>query len=225
MRISATKSSILSTYEEMAKRVEEIRQTPWADVLFFERSLEHDRSVLEVGCGSGRNVLYFASMGHRVVAVDISTGMLGLAVRRIKETGFTSSVQFIKADAASLPLRDRSFDACVYVAALHHLPSRQDRLKSLEQVSRCLRNGGRALISVWAFEQERFKEKMEDQAGRNEGFGDVMVPITSKNGNVIERFYHLFIEGELEELVEGCGLGIERHFKSHDNYFVVAVRR
>ena len=136
-----------------------------------------------------------------------------------------SSVRFLQADASSLPLKDESFGACIYVAALHHLPTRQDRLASLKEAARCLRVGGRILISVWAFEQKRFEDEFEAHKLMGAGSGDVFVPIKARDGKVIQRFYHLFVEGELEQLVAESGFHIEQHFKSHDNHFVVAVRR
>ncbi len=224
MRVTVTKSSILRTYEEVAEGVDERRQTPWTDVFDFEKTLDRRRRILEVGCGTGRNAVHFASMGHRVMAMDMSPGMLGLAVKRIQARGLSSSVHFFQGDASSLPLKEGTVSACVYVAALHHLPSRQERVDSLREIARCLRHGGSALVSVWAFEQKRFQEDLEAHQGMKKGFGDVMVPVQTREGKVIRRFYHLFVAGELEELVKESGLAIERHFKSHDNYFVVAVR-
>jgi len=225
MRVTATKSSVLRTYEEMAEGFDERRQMPWDDVCDFERALDRQSMILEVGCGTGRNAVHFASMGHRVVAMDISLGMLRLAVKRIRGRGLSSSAHFFQGDASSLPLKDETVSACVYVAALHHLPTRQERVDSLREVARCLRPDGRAIVSVWAFEQKRFKKTLVEHTGRSKGFGDILVPIRLKDGRVVQRFYHLFMAGELEELVTESDLEIERHFKSHDNYFVVAVRR
>ena len=223
-RRTVSKSAILKTYEEIAEGVEEKRQSPWTDLFEFETTLDRHRRILEIGCGSGRNVVHFASTGHWVIALDIARGMLALAVKRVRGRGLSSSVHFLQGDAVSLPLKDETADACLYVAVLHHLPTRQERLASLNEVARCLRRGGKVLISVWAFEQKRFQHELRAHQEKKGGFGDITVPISTREGKVLKRFYHLFVKEELEELVAASGLGIERHFKSHDNYFVVAVR-
>jgi tRNA (uracil-5-)-methyltransferase TRM9 len=220
----ATKASVLRTYEEIAEDVEERRQTPWTDVIDFEKTLPRGRTVLELGCGSGRNAVHFALAGHKVIAIDFARGMLGRAAIRAKDNSVAGSVHPIQADVTAPPIKDSSVDVCLYVAALHHLPTRQERIRSLEEARRCLRPGGKALVSVWAFEQRRFQRILERHKGKKEGFGDVLIPMRSKDGRAIRRFYHLFVGGELEQLIHDAGLEIEQHFKSHDNYFVVTVR-
>ena len=219
----ATKASVLRTYEEIAEDVEERRKTPWTDVIDFEKTLPRDRTVLELGCGSGRNAVHFAMAGHRVTAIDFARGMLGRAAMSAKENSVAGYVNLIQADVTAPPIKDSSVDVCLYIAALHHLPTRQERIRSLEQIRRCLRPGGKAFVSVWAFEQRRFQRILERHKLKKEGFGDVLIAIKSKEGQAIRRFYHLFVEGELEHLIAEAGLEIGQHFKSHDNYFVVAV--
>jgi len=219
----ATKASVLRTYKKIAEDVEERRQTPWTDVVDFEKTLPRGGTILELGCGSGRNAVHFAMAGHRVLAVDFARGMLGRAALRVKEKNVAASVDLIQADVTAPSVKSSSVDVCLYIAALHHLPTRHQRILSLEQVRRCLKPEGKAFISVWAFEQRRFQKILERHRLRKEGFGDVVVPMRSKDGRAIRRFYHLFIDGELEQLVAEAGLEVVRHFKSHDNYFVVAV--
>lgn len=219
----ATKGSVLRTYEEIAEDVEERRQIPWTDIIDFEKTLPRGRTVLELGCGSGRNAVHFALAGHRVIAIDFARGMLGQTASRAKGNSVAGSVNLIQADVAAPPIKDSSVDVCLFVASLHHLPTRQERVRSLEQIRRFLRPEGKAFISVWAFEQRRFQRILERHKLKKEGFGDVLIPIRSKDGQAIRRFYHLFVEGELEQLIAEAGLEIGQHFKSHDNYFVVAV--
>jgi len=219
----ATKASVLRTYEEIAEDVDERRQTPWTDVVDFEKTLPRGGTILELGCGSGRNAIHFALAGHRVVAIDFSRGMLGRAGTRAKENSVADLVNLVQGDITVPPIKDLSVDACLFVAALHHLPTSQERVHSLQRVAACLRPGGKALISVWAFEQRRFERILERHRLKKEGFGDILVPIKSKEGKAIRRFYHLFLEGELEQLVADAGLEVVQHFKSHDNYFLVAA--
>ncbi len=58
------------------------------------------------------------------------------------------------ADALHLPYRDGCADAAVCIAVLHHMSTDARRLQLLREVRRVLRHGGRALVTVWALEQE-----------------------------------------------------------------------
>src|SRR3546814_7597757 len=67
--------------------------------------------VLEVGCGSGRNLPYY---GHRVKelwAIDPSPALLSKAYRRAKDLPFV--VAFLERTAETIPMDDQSFDAVV----------------------------------------------------------------------------------------------------------------
>ena len=224
MTSPASKSGVMHTYEEIAEGVEERRRVPWADIVSFERTLDRGLTVLDLGCGTGRNAVHYASTGHEVVALDFSRGTLHHAAHKFARLSMSKSTRLLQGDVCALPLKESTFDVCLYVAVLHHLPTREERLGSLAEVKRCLKPGGSALISVWSFDQRRFEKVLKEHRGRKEGFGNVLVPIRTRDGRNIKRFYHLFLEGELERLVRDAGLQVERCFKSHDNYFVVAVR-
>src|SRR3546814_5849095 len=64
--------------------------------------------VLEVGCGSGRNLPYY---GHRVKelwAIDPSPALLSKAYRRAKDLPFV--VEFLERTAEAIPMDDQSFE-------------------------------------------------------------------------------------------------------------------
>jgi SAM-dependent methyltransferase len=54
---------------------------------WVEHRIEPGSSVLDVGCGNGRDAVRFAKRGHRVWAVDFSRGALRAASRRINHRG------------------------------------------------------------------------------------------------------------------------------------------
>ena len=65
--------------------------------------------------------------------------------------------QVLICDALNLPYRDESFDAALSVAVIHHLATRDRRVRVLRELARILRVGGRILITVWAKEQRHRK--------------------------------------------------------------------
>ncbi|HYE97158.1 MAG TPA: methyltransferase domain-containing protein [Rubricoccaceae bacterium] len=93
--------------------------------LRFEEVLRHTakpeiRSVLDVGCGSGRYVVEFLRQGKEVVALDIAREMLDLAEKTIREAGVGGEVAFVHA-----PYLDyapgRTFDAAVLMGFFDYI--------------------------------------------------------------------------------------------------------
>jgi ubiquinone/menaquinone biosynthesis C-methylase UbiE len=108
--------------------------------------VEHDLGrVLDVGCGTGNLLAFLAEAGFRMkeyVGVDLSPEMLRIA--RSKPCHVPAS--WITADAASLPLRDASFDTAISASALHYW---DDAGAGLAEIRRVLWPGGRLLLLDW----------------------------------------------------------------------------
>jgi len=76
------------------------------------------KSVLEVGCGPGGNLLHVARAGAmRVVGADVSTGMLSLAAQNVRDC---PTVELLQTDGCSLGLPDKSVDLTFTVTVLQH---------------------------------------------------------------------------------------------------------
>ena len=80
----------------------------------------HQRDILDVGTGTGRAAIHFASGGAYVTAVDASAAMLAVARERAAAAGV--SVKFQIGDAHALDFPDRSFDVAVCLRVLMHTP-------------------------------------------------------------------------------------------------------
>ncbi|MFI9527616.1 class I SAM-dependent methyltransferase [Micromonospora rosaria] len=100
--------------------------------------------VLEVGCGAAAAARWLATQGARVVAMDLSAGMLRHAAQAADRTGVR--VPLVQADALALPFADAAFDtACTAFGAI---PFVADSAALLREVHRVLRPGGRWVFSV-----------------------------------------------------------------------------
>src|SRR5690606_2390323 len=82
---------------------------PGADTDFYERlAAPPPRSVLDLGCGTGRLALQLARAGHRVTGVDPAVRMLEVA----RQNDLDGRVEWLEGDARSFSL-DSTFDLVV----------------------------------------------------------------------------------------------------------------
>uniref|UniRef100_A0A182Y9F9 Fe2OG dioxygenase domain-containing protein n=1 Tax=Anopheles stephensi TaxID=30069 RepID=A0A182Y9F9_ANOST len=136
-------------YNEIAKHFSDTRHSPWPRVEAFVRSLPAGAVLLDVGCGNGK---YLASSECVVMlGCDRSEGLLQVCVDR----GFN----VLQCDCLAVPFRDESVDACISIAVIHHLATDQRRKQAISEMVRVLRPGGKALIYVWAKNQEANAKK------------------------------------------------------------------
>jgi ubiquinone/menaquinone biosynthesis C-methylase UbiE len=216
------KLQLVKTFDEIAHHFDITRYKPWPESKRFISTLAKDSLVLDLGCGNGRNSFYLAGEGMKVLGLDFSKALLKIAQNKTEWKGLLDRVDFLQSDTASLPLKSEGVDAILYIATVHHLPTKEERYESMREVNRCLKPGGRALVSAWAQEQEKFREELKkSESVKEEGFeyGDIFLPWKMKDGRVYQRYYHLFSKGEFEELMENSGLETERIFWSSDNHY------
>lgn len=93
--------------------------------------------ALDVGCGSGSQALCLINEGFEVVALDLSIEAVNVTRLVVKEAVGRSKV--LNADAESLPLPDKSVDACVCGMLLHHFG---DLSPIAAELRRIVRPGG-----------------------------------------------------------------------------------
>ena len=90
--------------------------------------------VLDACCGTGDLALAAAGVGADVTGVDFSARMVERA--RLK----SSAVEWLQADAVSLPFEDAAFDVVTVAFGIRHFADLEDGLRELARV---LRPGGR----------------------------------------------------------------------------------
>jgi phosphatidylethanolamine/phosphatidyl-N-methylethanolamine N-methyltransferase len=94
-------------------------------------------NILEVGVGTGQNMRFYPA-GARIVAVDLSPGMLRRAELRAR--GLRISAELRTGDAQALEFPDASFDDVVATFVFCSVP---DPVLGLAECRRVLRPGGR----------------------------------------------------------------------------------
>ena len=108
--------------------------------------LNQDSHILDVACGPGTLALTAANRVGAIKAIDFSTQMIAILNSKIAAQG-VGNIDTVCGDAQQLPYADNSFDAAFSLFGLMFFP---DRDKGYAEIHRCLKPGGRVVISSWA---------------------------------------------------------------------------
>jgi SAM-dependent methyltransferase len=183
--------------------------------------------LLDIGCGTGRALEYALHKDCRVTGLDVSEKQLAQVRDHLGDA--EGRLGLVKADMRSLPFEDSSFDAAMMIASVHHLMSGDDRLGALREALRVVRSGGSLMVSVWTWDQERFRQRhLSRLSGREPGPmdgpgpGDFLVPW--KDGIEVLRSYHLYGPGELEVELREAGWNVVRAYFDGRNHWAEARR-
>jgi SAM-dependent methyltransferase len=122
---------------------------PQKDTLRFLKFLKkeqkykvEDKSILDLGCGTGRNANYLADIGNTVIGIEISKTAITLAKNRAKEMGVF--VDYRLGDIGDqYDIKDNSVDVILDVTSSNSLND-QGREIYLNEMNRVLKKGGPA---------------------------------------------------------------------------------
>ena len=99
-------------------------------------------TILDVGTGTGVFVPYLLSrIGKygRLVTLDLAEEMLQIA----RTKSFAGNIEYLHADVQNIPLGDEAFDTVVCYSSFPHF---QDKPKSLSEINRVLKRGGKLFV-------------------------------------------------------------------------------
>lgn len=105
-------------------------------------------AVLDVGCGTGINLLELARVlgpCRLLVGVDLSPGMVAVAGAKAAAAGVPAHIMV--ADAEALPFADQTFDLLVANSVFHWIA---DRARAMAELTRLLRPGGQLVLTCAA---------------------------------------------------------------------------
>lgn len=121
-----------------------------------DEEIQPFESVLDIGCGTGQTAEFIAQRFEcQVTAVDNHLIMLEKAGERFENT--VSEVSVIKGDAQNLDFLDDSFNLIIAESIITFT----DISKTLLELSRVLKSGGRMILIEMVAEQSLSKELQE----------------------------------------------------------------
>ncbi len=125
------------SFDEVYSETEEMYGHPYKELQDYFK--QHPKgSVLDLGCGQGRDTLFLASIGYDVTAVDISEVGIAQMMNKAKEKGL--DIKGVVSSVTDLRL-DQKFDIILFDMILHSFGKEQQR-DILEKYSGCLTKKG-----------------------------------------------------------------------------------
>ncbi|HEX2909667.1 MAG TPA: class I SAM-dependent methyltransferase [Chloroflexia bacterium] len=104
--------------------------------------------ALDLGCGTGTNVIYMAQHGWQATGVDFVLQAIRLARKKAGLAGMKSATSFYRSSVTKLAMLQPAFDLLLDIGCLHSLPQ-PDRLSYASEVKRLSHKG--SLYLLYAF--------------------------------------------------------------------------
>jgi SAM-dependent methyltransferase len=160
-------------------------------------------TVMDVGCGSGRNIPTFFQAGARhVTGIDSSTGMLELAAKLVKQTNNADKTELLNADFLGTKL-DLHADIVVAMGVFDYLHE-----EALPFLTRMVEYADKA-VAFTAPGHSLIREPLRARRYKRKGVS-----------------VHFFGRKELEDLCSNAGLPrFEAKWISSSGYFVTAWKK
>jgi len=119
--------------------------------LFKKRGIKR---VLDLGCGSGRHLVYLAKQGFKVHGIDIAKSGIKFAKKWLKEEKLKANLK-IGNIFKKLPYKNDFFDALISIRVINHGKIKEIR-KLIQEIERVLKSEG--LIFIATIKSSRKKE-------------------------------------------------------------------
>jgi ubiquinone/menaquinone biosynthesis C-methylase UbiE len=151
--------------------------------------------VLDVGCGGGRDAVWFLKNGYDYLGVDFSPAMIAQARKACPQA------KFAVMDASDLKFNPESFDGVWAAVSLLHFP-KNDISDVLAGICEVMKTGGVGFVSLKKGEGEKIEIGQEDG----------------------ERFLAYYQENEFKDFLQTTGLSVietwEKRTKHSDQVYL-----
>ncbi len=199
-----------NTYNSISENWDTKRQYYWEPVINFLDKIENKNNlkILDIGCGGGRHMQLALEKGfskENIYGCDFSKKQIETIIKK----GFEGKV----CDLRDLKFKNNSFDIIICIAAFHHLFTKEDWIKALNEMKRIMKKDSKILLSNWFPEKEFLKKQIEKNKFKyiNNNNKIVKVKFTDISQNkTYNRYYYLFDENELKSICLETKFNIEK---------------
>ncbi len=126
-------------------------------------SIETNSNILDIGCGGGANIKYFAEIitDGKVYGIDYSEEAVYISMKTNKQYIDKRIVEIYKGSVSSLPFKDSYFDLVTGFEAYYFWP---DLIRDLREIYRVLKPNGHLILinEGYISNNEKTRKKAEN---------------------------------------------------------------
>ena len=146
--VSRTKEEAKRSYDRISRYYDcltRVFERKYTEMALECLSIVEGETVLEIGFGTGyclKRIAESIGQTRKVFGIDISSGMIKIAKKRLEKAGIVERAELYCGDASTLPFDDNTFDA-VFMSFTLELFDTPEIPQVLEQIKRVLKPEGR----------------------------------------------------------------------------------
>ena len=151
----------MANWESIFKEKGKFFHTPHEDMNKFVKLLKKNnvKRILDLGCGSGRHIIFLAKKGFDVYGLDNSPSGLSQTKKWLKQDKLKAKLKQSSC-YERFPFKDDFFDAIISVQVIHHA-----KLKDIDfcisEIKRILKPKGVLFLTVPKTKKNKFRSKIK----------------------------------------------------------------
>lgn len=209
-----------NAWDDIFKKEGRFFDKPHKDLPGLVKILKKNKSskILDLGCGSGRHVVYLAKKGFEVYGIDISKVAIDMSQKWLKEEGLSAELS-VQDMTKGLPFTNEFFDAVISFQVIHH--AKIEIIKQIvREVERVLKKGGLVFVTVPIYSGPMKRSikggwKMKLIATRT------YIPLDGKEKGLP---HHFFTTDELKKVFGNFKI-IKTYFDNTNHYCLLAFKK
>ena len=224
-RVAGVFDSVASSYDVMNDLMSLGIHRLWKRYTIEMSGVRAGQKVLDIAGGTGDLAARFSSLVGKhgeVILADINDSMLKLGRERLIDRGILGNVDYVQANAESLPFADNYFDCITIAFGLRNVTDKDAALRSMQRI---LKPGGRLLVLEFS------KPVMPGLASIYDAYSFKLLPLMGKLVAKDDASYRYLAEsirmhpgqGELKEMMEAAGMERCQYFNLSGG--IVALHR
>ncbi len=138
----------MTAWDRIFEKKGKVFRRPNRDVVEISKIFKEKgvRKILDIGCGTGRHLVYLSKQGFKMFGFDSSPEALSISEKWLNDKNQKAKLTLCRIED-KFPYEDNYFDAAISTQLLHHNLV-EDILKTISEIERVLTPQGFLFISV-----------------------------------------------------------------------------